>query len=213
MTDCNRTRRSTLVLVAAAVCFVIAEAALVLAQGSRSTPLERRLERMTRQREEFERETLGNGAETASPRREADRRRAQAVTAQVKQDFDGIQVVYNRIVLAMANTRTLDYHFVADATAELRKRASRLKSNLALPKHEDSEKAPKKPNDGDVEQIRASLMTLRGHVVSFVTNPLFESADVLDVELSTKASRDLGKIIEISDSISRGVHKVMKPAG
>jgi hypothetical protein len=54
-------------------------------------------------------------------------------------------------------------------------------------------------------------MTLRKHIYDFVTNPLFESQGVLDLEQGRKASRDLDRIIELSESITKSGDKLKKP--
>jgi hypothetical protein len=54
-------------------------------------------------------------------------------------------------------------------------------------------------------------MTLRKHIYDFVTNPLFESPGVLDLEQGRKASRDLDRIIELSESITKSVDTLKKP--
>jgi hypothetical protein len=57
------------------------------------------------------------------------------------------------------------------------------------------------------EQIEESLMTLRKHIYKFVTNPLFESQGVLDLEQGRKAVRDLDRIIELSESIRKSISR------
>ena len=51
-------------------------------------------------------------------------------------------------------------------------------------------------------------MILRQHIYDFITNPLFESPNVLDVEQSRKAGRDLDRIIELSESITKSEEKL-----
>lgn len=61
------------------------------------------------------------------------------------------------------------------------------------------------------EPIEESLMSLRKHIYDFVTNPLFESRGVLDLEQGRKAGRDLDWIIELSGSITKSGDKLKKP--
>ena len=89
-------------------------------------------EREARQREEL-RQSLGR-----RPERAANLRYVQAVIAQVKQDFERIQIARNEIVRTIGNG--LDYKFVSEVTGEIKKRASRLEGNLALPEPEEDEK-------------------------------------------------------------------------
>ena len=202
--------RHIVVLAAAALCLMTIQATTATAQRSgRSTGMERRSEEMNRRREQLEREMLLRGVEPKSED-PSEERRDQATVSQVRQDFERIQAIYNQIVIAMSANQTLDYRFVSDATSEIRKRSSRLKSNLSLPPPEDDEKSRKKQNDQSGEPLETALLVLSNHIKSFVTNPLFESSGVIDVNLSNKASLDLKKIIELSDSIRKRADKLNK---
>ncbi len=102
---------------------------------------------------------------------------------------------------AVSVSEALDYEVIANATLEIKKRAARLKDNLALPKPEINEKKSKERRAPDRKQVKASLYILDQSIMSFVTNPGFQNADVVDAHLSVKASTDLAKIIELSESI------------
>jgi NADP-dependent 3-hydroxy acid dehydrogenase YdfG len=60
-------------------------------------------------------------------------------------------------------------------------------------------------------QDELAFMTLRKHIYDFVTNPLFESLGVVDLEQGIKAGRDLDRIIELSESITKSEDKPKKP--
>lgn len=176
--------------------------------GTRPTPVDRRMEHMTRQGEQYERDKLNSDLKGGAnnPR---DRKRAEALAAQVRHDFEVLQAGYNRIVIAMASKKGLDYDSVLGAVAEIRKCSHRLKNNLALPR-------PKGDEDKEVqgeaipERVEESLLMLRKHVYSFVTSPLFEAPAVLDVEQAKKASRDLDRVIELSESIGKSGDRLKK---
>ena len=162
---------------------------------------ERRTDTLNRQGEQYEREHLGReGKDPAGT--PGDRRRAQDVAGQVKHDFEGLQAAYNRIVLAMRPGGSHDFDSILESVREVKKCATRLRANLALPRGKvEEEKAPGAAGAAPVEE---SLLLLRKHIYSFVTNPLFEAAPVLNVEQAEKAGRDLDMILELSESIRRG---------
>jgi hypothetical protein len=108
-----------------------------------------------------------------------------------------------------ANT-DLDYRFISESTAEIMKRASRLKSNLVLPVPKDAEQGKPIEADAGEDQMKPRLKKLCLHIVSFVTNPMFETSGVLDIEQSTKASRDLENIIKFSESIAKSADRLAK---
>lgn len=191
------------------ICLLMLSGVSVLAQSSRQpSSVERRVETLNRQGSEYEREDQRREME-GKKNNPADKKLAQQITAEVKEDFEHIQTIYNRIVIAMSSKEPPDYKFIADATSEVKKRASRLKTNLALPKIEDEDKSQKKEETELTEaQINPSLLSLRNHIYNFVTNPLFESSRVLDVAQATKASRDLEQIIKFSESILKYANKM-----
>lgn len=157
----------------------------------------RRTDTLNRQGEQYERDKLGRESEgpAVAP---ADRRRAQDVAEQVKRDFEGLQAAYNRIVLAMRPEGSHDLDAILDSVGEVKKCAARLRTNLALPKAKDEE--ARAPGAAPTEE---ALLLLRKHIYSFVTNPLFEAAPVLNVEQAGKAGHDLDRILELSESIRK----------
>ena len=65
-----------------------------------------------------------------------DPKRAQAMMDQVSEDFQRILTRHNEIVRAIAANQSLNYQFISDATAEIKKRSTRLQSSLKLQKPE-----------------------------------------------------------------------------
>jgi hypothetical protein len=162
---------------------------------------ERRTDTLNRQGERYERDHLGQESKntTGSP---SDWRRAQDAAGQVKRDFEGLQAAYNRIVLAMRPEGTHDVDSILESVKEVKKCATRLRANLALPKGKDGE--DKSPDTAGAARMEDSLMLLRKHIYSFVTNPLFETTNaVLNVEHARKAGRDLDLILELSESLAK----------
>lgn len=176
-----------------------------LAQGSsRPTPLERRVEHLDRQRDQYDRDNMRNNTPGKSGKPQ---KPSAAVMLQVKEDFERLQATYNDIVSAMTAGADVPHKFILDKTVEINKCAHRLKKNLTLPEPVD---ASDKKSEGELtdEQFKPTLQALCRHIASFVTNPLFETPGVLDVEQSTKASKDLRDILELSEALSRSAAKV-----
>ena len=170
--------------------------------------MERRETDMARERQMRELEELRRSL-GKRPVRASNLRYLQAVNAQLMQDFERIQVARNAIVRAATNDKALDYRFISEVTGEIKKRASRLEDNLALPGSEEDEKSREKIELNDT-QIRASLLTLCNRIESFVKSPVFETAGVIDVHHSAKASADLKSILELSGSIGKSAERLKK---
>ncbi|MFN2516983.1 MAG: hypothetical protein ABR556_12310 [Pyrinomonadaceae bacterium] len=169
--------------------------------------LERREADMVNQREMRERESLRRRLGASSVRVTIPRY-VQAVIAQVKEDFERIQVVRNEIVRVTSANNALDYKFISDATGEIRKRSSRLKNNLALADPEGEEKSQKNGGELDREQMKDALLMLCNRIESFVKSSIFETPRVLDVEVSAKANRDLENMIELSSNIRKSAQRL-----
>lgn len=171
--------------------------------------LERREAEMAREREVRQRETLRESL-GKRPVRAANLSYVKAVIAQVNQDFERIQVGRNVLVRATSAGNALDYKIISEVTGEIKKRASRLEGNLALPETEGDEKSQKNGDELNEVQIREALLTLCNRIESFVKSPLFETPGVIDVQHSTKASGDLKSILDLSGSIRKSAERLNK---
>ena len=129
---------------------------------------------------------------------------------QINKDFKRMQIVNNDMMRAAHGSRALDYRSVSEATAEIKRCASRLKSNLVLPDIDKDEKRQKGRDATEAAQLIQALAALDQLIMSFVTNPVFKNAGVVDHQLSTKARRDLEDIIELSDRIKKNAEKLDK---
>ncbi len=158
--------------------------------------IQRRVDRLSRQGEQFERDNLGREVNRS------ERRRPHALLADVRKDLETLQADYNKIVLAMAANKSADDDQILHAVGEINACAARLKHNLALPQPADDKSKALEPTTAS-QSTEPALMSLRKHIYNFVMNPLFESPAVLDVEQAKNASRDLDKIIEVSELISK----------
>jgi hypothetical protein len=127
---------------------------------------------------------------------------------QIGEDFTRIQVANNALARALAAGGELDFKFVAQSASEIKKRAGRLRDNLALPLTD--ELRPKERAGIEPSRLKAALNTLDGLVMSFVTNPGFQSVHVIDAQWAVKARQDLEGIIEMSGRVkacSEQLHK------
>ena len=164
---------------------------------------------MARQRDMRERESLRRSL-GKRPERIANVLYVRALVAQVKEDFERIQVIRNEIVRFTSANNDLDYKFISEATEEIKKRSSRLKNNLALADDPANEKSQKRPGEFDQAQIKAALHTLCNQIESFVKSSVFETPGIVDAELSIKTNRDLGSIVELSGNIRKAAQKLGK---
>jgi hypothetical protein len=150
--------------------------------------------------------------EAAKP---AGEKRPELPLEQIAEDFERIQVVHNRMMGAVMRTESPDYGLISAATAEVRKRAARLRSNLQLPEPDKKEagKGPEYRRPEDAAQMKAALLRLDRALMSFVKNPAFKNPDVVDAADGAKARRDLEEVIELSRLIGKDAERLSKGAG
>lgn len=127
--------------------------------------------------------------------------------AEFRDDFLRLQVVNNDLLKAAA-ANPLDLKFIAKSAAEVRKLGQRLKTNLVLPKTGETRLNTNAAVEPLLEQLRPSLLTLDKLIDEFVSSPVFESAKVVDAQLSAKARRSLDEIIVLGGQIKKSSEKL-----
>jgi hypothetical protein len=148
---------------------------------------------------------------TSEPDQLSPRQRRMLIIAQIKEDFGRIQDLHQDMVSIADNGETLDYKRISETTEKIKQRAIRLKDNLALPESEERA-AGLVPVPVDYDQVRESISKLSDSILEFVANPLMSDSDVIDAEYSTKANRDLKRIIQLSGNIKKFVDRLQKTA-
>lgn len=203
----DHTRRLRLATHAAlvALAFIALSPAAARAQLSPSARDARRAEMELRQRMLWDLEKL----KREKPARAPDMRPSYS---EVAEEFQQLQLV-NYSLAGLADPKIqLDYARIRKESAEVRKRAARLKSYLSLPEVEPDGKPDKTAEIQTPEALRSAVVKLDALVNSFAWNPVFQRPDVVDLELSTKASRDLAGIITISEQIRKSAEELSKGA-
>ena len=198
---------------AAAACCALAASTLAAGQGRTANPVDQMVQLMresqARADEQYER-TLGlrmAGQVQRQPRRTEPR----LALAQIREDFVRIQVVNNDLAATVSRVGALDLEFVAKSASDIKKRAGRLKDNLALPEYESVFIVPETRGNAEA-QLKSSLVTLRDLIRDFVLNPLFEKANLVDLQLAAKARRDLDDIVEVCGRVKKNSAELGKVA-
>jgi hypothetical protein len=138
------------------------------------------------------------------------KRDPQTIMAEVNEDFARLRALNEEIKTAAAPATPFNFKSLSDNALEIKKRGTRLRSNLAaLPKAEKEEKV-KEPVPTDDAQMRSLLASLNSSMTSFLTNPVFSDMGSLDNQLALKARRDLEYVIDLSDVLKNGAEKLSK---
>lgn len=161
-------------------------------------------------RERQQREAQLRGAEILGGVKKLDKRGAEAAAEQMSEDFKILQVRRNKIVRHLVSEKPFDYKFIASEAEEINKRASRLKAYLLREVPEGEKKEEKKQVEIAEAQMRDALLTMVKRIDSFTENPVFKVPDVVEVQQTAKADRDLRHVILLSEGIRKTAERLNK---
>ncbi len=139
-----------------------------------------------------------------------DKSARQAVLKEINEDFKALQVLNNKVMTEATAEGAIDYKSISNDLSELKNKASRLRSNLALPKVETDTNAKTKSEIAGAADLIKALLAFDKVIVSFTTNSLFQKTNTIDVELAKQASRDLEIIIRQSAELKKALAKLAK---
>lgn len=169
------------------------------AQASRGiSAAGRRMDDFDNQRRKAERDTMQREAQGRRPTKE-ELQNAARVKTETREDLEGLQESYNEILTKLSGGE-VDGAFAIEATARINKYANRLKANIAFPKpQEQSERKPVEI----APDTRRYLRNLCTRIYEFLTNPMMENPNVLNVGAAHSARDLLDAIIALSDSVTK----------
>ncbi|HEY0347912.1 MAG TPA: hypothetical protein VGC60_07125 [Pyrinomonadaceae bacterium] len=147
------------------------------------------------------------GAEANVSVEEQNQKRLQAAIVNMRDDYKRIQILRNDIARNLVARKPLDYKLVAEQTAEINKRSTRL--NIYMQARVPDEEKPTSAELKNEEMVGA-LVKLCKLIDSFTENPALKNAATVDSQDIAKskedkasADRDLLAIIKLSASIQK----------
>ncbi len=132
----------------------------------------------------------------------------RAALKQLSEDFRDLQGLNNKMMADAWSRPELDYEYLSSMVSQIRSKATRLKSNLALPEGPTEELSY--PEVSDAGAFKDALLIMDRRIMNFVTNPLFQKANVVDVKLAHQASGDLKAVIELSGKLKKTAARLSK---
>lgn len=200
MSDHTR-RLGLLSLASSAAALTLLSPARSPAQSAQAMRDARRTDMMVRQRALHDLDKL----KSKQPAKPPGKRPAYR---EVAEEFRQLQLV-NYSLAGLADPKVaLDYARVRRESGEVRKRAARLKDYLSLPEAEGQEEREKAAEIRTPEALRAAVARLDALVNSFAWNPAFQKPDVVNLEQSAKAGRDLAGILGLSEQIRKSADEL-----
>jgi len=128
----------------------------------------------------------------------------------IKDDFRDLQSLNNKMMADAWMQDAVDYSAVADMVSKIRGKANDLKEGLSLPQSENQQTALQTPTVTTVRHFREELLLLDKTIMRFVSNPVFQAANTVDVNLAKKASEDLEHVIVLTLDLKQNAQKLRK---
>src|ERR1700741_943807 len=126
----------------------------------------------------------------------------------IKDDFRDLQSLHNKMMADAWMQDTLDYSAIEEMVSKIRGKANDLRDGLRLPGSEPPQTASKKPAVETVRQFREELLLLDTTTMRFVTNPVFQASNTVDVILAKQASEDLEQIIFLTVDLKQNAQRL-----
>ena len=124
-------------------------------------------------------------------------RENKASPPQIRADFRRLQIVNNDLMKRFFVLHTSDVRAIKSALGEIHKLAGRLQTSLTF-----SAPVRRGASVAEKPQFGPGLLQLDRAVMSFVNNPVFQEARLLDATLARQAGDDLNKIVRLSELLS-----------
>ena len=186
---------------------LIAGSALAQRPATGAPPVDQRVntDRIRQQemsRREWQLRNFGN--EKNAPK---DRRQLEALLDQTAEDFDRILTLHNEFARLLSAAKPIEYRFISEASTEIRKRASRLQSTLALQQLPTETAVVETSGEFTDAELKDAVIRMCNRIRSFVTNPVIENPSTVDARQLTIARRDLESLIQLSAHIKKEAGK------
>ncbi len=128
----------------------------------------------------------------------------------IKSDFRDLQSLNNKMMADAWLQDALDYSSIAEMVSKIRGKANDLQKSLSLPEAEKPETPFKTPTVTSARQFREELLLLDKTIMRFVTNPVFQAANTVDINQAKNASQDLGQVISLTEDVKQNAQKLRK---
>ena len=122
---------------------------------------------------------------------------------QIRDDFKALQSLNNQMMAEAWSRERLDYSRISGMISEINGRAARLKTNLALPESASSKKTNERLSISGLKEFRSVLSLMDHSIMSFVTNPIFQRPNLVEIDLAKQARLDLESVISISGNLKK----------
>ncbi|MBS1794843.1 MAG: hypothetical protein JSS81_13365 [Acidobacteria bacterium] len=121
---------------------------------------------------------------------------------QIKEDFEGIQLLQDAIIKAYTTGKTIDYRVIATSADQISVKAKRLDANIFADTKKDKEEKTETKQPEKLKPIADLIVELDNTIGSFVSSKIFGNINVIEPEAAIKTRTDLLNIIKLSEKLS-----------
>lgn len=155
------------------------------------------------------REIALRGVGTNSGNRKRDERVERAALQRLKDDFEQIQMIRLGMIRDIKAGRLFEYKRLSSDAGEIKKRASRLQTSLALFHSQEAGQQPEKAvfNERETQDAASDLCL---EISSFIQNPLFKLNGAYRAVDAADAGRSLDRVISLAATIKKSAEILSK---
>lgn len=130
---------------------------------------------------------------------------------QIKEDFEGIQILEGAIIKAYTTGKSIDYSLIESSADGINSKAKRLDSNLFDPTADKKidplldDKSKEKVEK--TKSIRDLIIELDATIGSFVSSKIFANIKVIEPTVAIKTRTDLLNIMQLTEKLSMAAKK------
>jgi hypothetical protein len=125
---------------------------------------------------------------------------------QIKEDFEGIQIMEAAIIKAYTTGKLIDYNLIEISADGILKRGKRLDANLFAPEAETKTEPPADAKSNEKadkpKSTRDLIVALDTAIGSFVSSKIFGNIKVIEPEVAIKTRKDLLDVLALSEKLS-----------
>jgi hypothetical protein len=133
---------------------------------------------------------------------------------EIKEDFEKIQLLENKIIKVYTTGKQIEYTRIAAFSAEINQSASRLKKNLFAPPNKDPQDFPdafKREEKSLPNGVKNLIVELDNSIGTFVNNPIFVASKKAKLDEKEKAEAMLEQVIRISRALKQEAEEQTQP--
>lgn len=205
MKKLNRTRTAGVLFSLVATALILAQPPSLSAQKRRpippTKPSSSETQPATANLRSMEQATLEMQLLLARRWNIADAEREQRrLAGQLTLDLERLEQIEAESIAPVSLAKSIDYKNLAQATGEIKDRASRIKFSFPIALKDRGEKVRR---EADASQLGSMLPELSRAIKSFIGNPVLRVNTPNDAELRSTAGHDLESIIKLSATINK----------